>query len=82
MLFWRPHNQSEEFSNLFIVGGGTHPGSGLPTIIESGKIAARLIEAKQKPRRWNKTRLIEMGVNAGMLAKTWWDRRDSQGISP
>lgn len=82
MLFWRPHNRSEEFSNLFIVGGGTHPGSGLPTIIESGKIAARLIEAKQKPRRWNKTRLIEMGVNAGMLAKTWWDRRDSQGISP
>jgi phytoene desaturase len=29
------------------VGGGTHPGSGLPTIYQSGKIAAALIE-KQK----------------------------------
>ncbi len=25
------------------VGGGTHPGSGLPTIYESGRIAANLI---------------------------------------
>jgi phytoene desaturase len=44
MLHWRPHNRSEEFENLYIVGGGTHPGSGLPTILESGKIAAGLIE--------------------------------------
>jgi phytoene desaturase len=48
MLYWRPHNNSEEFSNLYIVGGGTHPGSGLPTILESGRIAADLIDEKQK----------------------------------
>ena len=29
-----------------IVGGGTHPGSGLPTIYESGRIAANLIARK------------------------------------
>ncbi len=44
MLYLRPHNRLSGYKNLYIVGGGTHPGSGLPTIIESGRIAARLIE--------------------------------------
>lgn len=43
MLYFRPHNKFEELPGLFLVGGGTHPGSGLPTIIESGRIAADLI---------------------------------------
>jgi len=40
MLMFRPHNRFEEFQNMWLVGGGTHPGSGLPTIYESGKITA------------------------------------------
>ncbi len=43
MLYMRPHNQFEEFSNCYLVGGGTHPGSGLPTIFESARISANLI---------------------------------------
>ncbi len=43
MLYFRPHNKFKELPGLFLVGGGTHPGSGLPTIIESGRIAADLI---------------------------------------
>jgi phytoene desaturase len=43
MLYFRPHNVFGELPGLFLVGGGTHPGSGLPTIIESGRIAADLI---------------------------------------
>jgi phytoene desaturase len=43
MLLARPHNQFEEFRNCYLVGGGTHPGSGLPTIYESGRISAELI---------------------------------------
>ena len=43
MLYLRPHNQFEEFSNCYLVGGGTHPGSGLPTIFESARISANLI---------------------------------------
>jgi phytoene desaturase len=46
LLHNRPHNHSEDFENLFIVGGGTHPGSGLPTIFESARIAADLLEKK------------------------------------
>ncbi len=43
MLYFRPRNKFEEFENCYLVGGGTHPGSGLPTIYESGRIAANLI---------------------------------------
>jgi len=43
MLYWRPHNRFEELDNMYVVGGGTHPGSGLPTIYESGRISAGII---------------------------------------
>ena len=43
MLWWRPHNRFEEIADLYLVGGGTHPGSGLPTIYESGRISSELI---------------------------------------
>jgi phytoene desaturase len=43
MLYFRPHNKFEELDNCYLVGGGTHPGSGLPTIYQSGIIAANLI---------------------------------------
>ena len=34
---------SRSSANCYLVGGGTHPGSGLPTIYESGRISAELI---------------------------------------
>lgn len=43
MLYFRPRNRFEELRNCYLVGGGTHPGSGLPTIYESGRITANLI---------------------------------------
>jgi phytoene desaturase len=43
MLYLRPHNEFEKFSNCYLVGGGTHPGSGLPTIFESARISSNLI---------------------------------------
>lgn len=46
MLYFRPHNKFEELDNCYLVGGGTHPGSGLPTIYESGRITADLISKK------------------------------------
>jgi phytoene desaturase len=45
MLYFRPHNQFECVKNCYLVGGGTHPWSGLPTIYESARIVADLIEA-------------------------------------
>lgn len=42
--WFRPHNRSEEFENLYFVGAGTHPGAGVPAVLSSGKIAAELID--------------------------------------
>lgn len=41
--WFRPHNQSEEFDNLYFVGAGTHPGAGLPGVLSSAIIAENLI---------------------------------------
>lgn len=46
MLHMRPHNEFEMVRNTYLVGGGTHPGSGLPTIFESARISSNLILKK------------------------------------
>jgi phytoene desaturase len=43
LLCFRPHNRFEELRRCYLAGGGTNPGSGLPTIYESGRISADLI---------------------------------------
>ncbi len=43
MLNFRPHNRFEEAGGIYLVGGGTHPGSGLPVIYESARISSRLL---------------------------------------
>jgi phytoene desaturase len=43
MLHLRPHNRFEDLDSVYLVGGGTHPGSGLPVIFESARITARLL---------------------------------------
>ncbi len=43
MLHLRPHNRFEEFDGMYLVGGGTHPGSGLPVIFESARITSNLM---------------------------------------
>lgn len=41
--WFRPHNQSEDVPNLYLVGAGTHPGAGVPGVLSSGKIVADMI---------------------------------------
>ena len=41
MLHLRPHNKFEELGGVYLVGGGTHPGSGLPVIYESTRITCK-----------------------------------------
>ena len=54
MLHLRPHNRFEDLDSVYLVGGGTHPGSGLPVIFESARITARLLleDLKIEP-QWN-----------------------------
>lgn len=49
--WFRPHNRSEDFENLYFVGAGTHPGAGLPGVLSSSIIAQDLIgPAESTPR--------------------------------
>ncbi len=43
MLHLRPRNRFEDLDGVYLVGGGTHPGSGLPVIYESSRISSRLL---------------------------------------
>ena len=54
MLHLRPRNRFENFDRLYLVGGGTHPGSGLPVIFEGARISSRLL-------------LEDLGMDAGKL---------------
>jgi phytoene desaturase len=54
MLNLRPHNRSEDVDGMYLVGGGTHPGSGLPVIFESARISSKLL-------------LEDLGLGAGSL---------------
>jgi len=40
MLHKRPQNNFKDIDNMYLVGGGTHPGSGLPTIYQSALITS------------------------------------------
>ncbi|NAZ37635.1 phytoene desaturase [Rubellimicrobium sp. CFH 75288] len=61
MLHRRPRNRFEDVAGVYLTGGGTHPGSGLPTIFESARIASRLIAG-------------DLGLDAGTWAarQTAW----------
>lgn len=43
MLHLRPRNRFDEVDGMYLVGGSTHPGSGLPVIFESARISSRLV---------------------------------------
>lgn len=47
----RPHNRSRDVRSLYFAGGTTHPGGGVPMVVLSGKVAAKmLLEDRAKMR--------------------------------
>ncbi len=42
--WFRFHNKSENFKNLYFAGAGSHPGAGVPGVISSAKIIENLIK--------------------------------------
>jgi phytoene desaturase len=43
MMHFRPRNRFGKAEGVYLVGGGTHPGSGLPVIYEGARISAKLL---------------------------------------
>ncbi len=48
--WFRPHNVSEEAKGLYIVGAGTHPGAGLPSVVTSAEVLDQLVPDAQAVR--------------------------------
>ena len=43
MMHFRPQNRFGKAEGVYLVGGGTHPGSGLPVIYEGARISTKLL---------------------------------------
>ena len=41
--WFRPHNRDPRIPGLYLVGAGTHPGAGVPGVVNSAKATARVI---------------------------------------
>jgi phytoene desaturase len=41
--WFRPHNRDDRIPGLYLVGAGTHPGAGVPGVVNSAKATARLV---------------------------------------
>jgi phytoene dehydrogenase-like protein len=46
MGYLRPHNRHARYPNVYFAGASTHPGTGLPTAIVSGRLAAERMRAE------------------------------------
>ena len=45
LAYFRPHNRHARYHNLYFAGASTHPGTGMPTAMVSGRLAAeRIVE--------------------------------------
>jgi phytoene desaturase len=47
MAYFRPSNRHPRYQNLYFVGASTHPGTGMPTAMASGRLVARRIMEEQ-----------------------------------
>jgi phytoene desaturase len=43
--YFRTHNRDPEISGLYFVGAGTHPGAGVPGVVNSAKATLHVIES-------------------------------------
>ncbi|MEJ6393246.1 phytoene desaturase [Gymnodinialimonas sp. 2305UL16-5] len=47
--WFRPHNISEEIDGLYLVGAGTHPGAGIPSVVTSSEVLTQLVPPATNP---------------------------------
>jgi phytoene desaturase len=69
MLHLRPHNRFEDVDGIYLTGGGTHPGSGLPVIFQSARISSKLLlEDLNIEPRWSTSSELAMEDNMMQVA--------------
>ncbi len=68
MLHWRPRNRFEDLDGVYLVGGGTHPGSGLPVIFEGARITSKLmVEDLGLQPHWGRSLMAEPGYEPAIV---------------
>ncbi len=69
MLHLRPHNRFEDVDGIYLTGGGTHPGSGLPVIFQSARISSKLLlkDLDVEP-RWSRSSELAMADDMMQVA--------------
>ncbi|MFK7754646.1 MAG: phytoene desaturase [Sedimentitalea sp.] len=55
--WFRPHNVSEEAKGLYLAGAGTHPGAGLPGVVSSAEVLAKMVPDAPKRAQMPEPRL-------------------------
>jgi phytoene desaturase len=50
MAYFRPSNRHRRYRNLYFVGASTHPGTGVPTAMASGRLVSQRIVEELGPR--------------------------------
>ncbi|OJW24618.1 MAG: hypothetical protein BGO49_06125 [Planctomycetales bacterium 71-10] len=73
MLYLRPRNRFEGLESVYLVGGGTHPGSGLPVIFESARITSKLVGADLGT-------AVPVGEDDGLLAPSRIEAGIPEGV--
>ncbi len=51
--WFRFHNKSEDFKNLYFVGSGSHPGAGVPGVISSAKVLEKILKDESERKKTN-----------------------------
>ncbi|MEZ4451805.1 MAG: phytoene desaturase family protein [Nannocystaceae bacterium] len=47
--YFRFHNRSEDVDGLYFVGAGTHPGAGVPGVLNTAKVLERIVPRPARP---------------------------------
>ena len=51
--YFRTHNRDKDISGLYFVGAGTHPGAGVPGVVNSAKATTSVIFEDLRTKRLN-----------------------------
>lgn len=50
--YFRAHNRDDDIKGLYVVGAGTHPGAGVPGVVNSARATAGVIYEDSKKYNW------------------------------
>jgi phytoene desaturase len=79
--FFRTHNRDSRIEGMYVVGAGTHPGAGVPGVVNSAKATSSLVVRDLAPRLARMTdqiRSLGFVESAEQTAQGRWPGRDRE----